>query len=297
MKSFLKSLTVAIILIITALSVAACGKSFEGAGYNEYYQTEDEQEVITVMSYNIRYNTKEYWKQRVEMIGLGVEKVSPDILGMQEVVMERQLEPLKSVVGDGYGCVAYGRDENDKGEACAIFYKKERFDLLQQGVFWLSKTPDVVSRYDGAGHNRTCAFVKLYDKVTGKELVYYNTHLDNSGVEARAYGINLILQHMASNWAQDMPKILTGDFNFYEGEECYDDVVSVMNDAKFIAADSDEGLTWHDYKGGIEGKPIDFCMLSKDITDVKSYKIIRTVSGRKFASDHYAITVKLKLAV
>ena len=91
--------------------------------------------------------------------------------------------------------------------------------------------------------------------------------------------------------------MLTGDFNYYEGDECYSTITAVMNDAKYSAVDSDSGKTWHDYKGGIEGKPIDFCMLSKNITDVKSYKIIRTVSGRKFASDHYAIRVKFRFTV
>ena len=191
MKKWNKILIVFLIASVMT-SLSACGTKFEGEGYNEYYVTEDSADTVTVMSYNIRYNTREYWKTRVRLIGEGIEKVSPDLIGMQEVVMERQLDALTDAVGDGYGRIAYGRDEHDKGEACVIFYKKSRFELLDEGVFWLSETPDRVSRYTGAGHNRTAAFAKLRDKVTGVEFVYYNTHLDNSSEQARAFGQNLI---------------------------------------------------------------------------------------------------------
>ena len=293
MKKTIRILLIAAISTIMVASVAGCSA---GLDLDYVADVPADPDTITVMSQNVRCKLpSEKWNKRVQLLSLGVHQNSVDLLGTQEVVMPGQLRSLASEIGDDYGYIAYGRDANNSGEACVIFYKKARFELLSEGVFWLSETPDKVSRYSGAACNRTCAYAKLKDKVTGKILVYYNTHLDHVSDEARVYGQGVIFNHMQTAWDDVDNFILTGDFNYYEGTECYDNAKEVVNDAKYLAVNSDSGKTYHAYKGGIEGAPIDFCYLSKNITDVESYKIIRIEQNGIYASDHYGICIRLKL--
>lgn len=56
-----------------------------------------------------------------------------------------------------------------------------------------------------------------------------------------------------------------------------------------MAADTMTGKTYHGFKGGEEGLPIDFVMVNNKIEDVKTYKIVRDKAGDEFISDHYPI--------
>ena len=74
-----------------------------------------------------------------------------DILGTQEV-LHNQLEDLKQRLPE-YGVIGVGREDGkEKGEYSALWYKKDRFNLLDSGYFWLSETPEVAGSkgWDGA---------------------------------------------------------------------------------------------------------------------------------------------------
>ena len=65
-----------------------------------------------------------------------------DILGTQEV-LHNQLEDLKQRLPE-YGVIGVGREDGkEKGEYSALWYQKDRFNLLDSGYFWLSETPEV----------------------------------------------------------------------------------------------------------------------------------------------------------
>src|SRR3546814_14316298 len=67
----------------------------------------------------------------------------------------------------------------------AIFYKKDRFRLLDHDTFWLSETPEVPSKGWDAALNRICTWGKFRDKESRKEFFYFNLHMDHRGKEAR----------------------------------------------------------------------------------------------------------------
>ena len=47
----------------------------------------------------------------------------------------------------GYDYIGVGRDDGkEKGEHSAIFYRTDKFDVIEKGDFWLSETPDVPSK-------------------------------------------------------------------------------------------------------------------------------------------------------
>ena len=104
-----------------------------------------------------------------------------DIIGAQEV-NDAMKEALAEDLKDTYSVFGEGRREDRKGEGTPIFYKTDRFDLLDWGSFWLSETPDVPgSKNWDASVTRIATWSKFLDKKTKKKFFYINTHFDHKG--------------------------------------------------------------------------------------------------------------------
>lgn len=171
-----------------------------GASCSQVKQQPTKPAPINVMSFNIRYDNPEdsldNWKFRKDRAANAVRFYDVDVLGTQEV-LHNQLEDLKQRLPE-YGVVGVGREDGkEKGEYSALWYKKNRFDLLDSGYFWLSETPEVPGSkgWDGACE-RIASWAKLKDKTSGKEFFALNTHLDHVGVVARREGISLMLDRV-----------------------------------------------------------------------------------------------------
>ena len=137
---------------------------------------------------------------------------APDVVGMQEVV-KNQLDDLKNRLPQ-YTALGVGRaDGKEAGEYCSLFYKTDRFELIKNGNFGLSETPDTigVKGWDAACE-RIVTWAILKDKTSGKKLAAFNTHFDHVGKVARRESAKLLLAKM-HELAEGLPVILTGDFN------------------------------------------------------------------------------------
>ncbi len=133
-----------------------------------------------------------------------------DIIGIQEGLNE-QLNDLSKM--EEYLFLGVGRiDGKTKGEYSAIFYKKERFKLLNKGNFWLSETPEFPSFGWGANYQRICSWGEFEDKNSGKTFFVFNVHFDHQSVEARRQSANLMVKKI-KEIAGENTVICTGDFN------------------------------------------------------------------------------------
>ncbi len=242
-----------------------------------------ESENIRIMSFNVR--CAEF--DRGKIVPQVVADYYPDSVGFQECEGTWYLT-LKTYLPD-YEIVGVGRDTGIKllGESTAIMFRNDKYKLVDWGTFWLSETPDKVSIGWDAKYNRTCTWVILENRETGEQYAHINTHLDNVGVVAREKGIEMILEKVASF---DMPVAVTGDFNFNSASDYYKTLTNgVLSDVSKLAETADSGCTMHDYTGRIAGSPIDFICVNEQISNVKSYKIIRDTYDGKYVSDHYPI--------
>ena len=165
-----------IILLVLPFFAASCGLVKQQASAPE---------PVNVMSFNIRYDNPEdsldNWRYRKDRVANAIHFYDVDILGTQEV-LHNQSEDLKLRLPE-YGVVGVGREDGkEKGEYSALWYKKDRFNVLDSGYFWLSETPEVAGSkgWDGACE-RIASWVKLQDKVSDKEYFALNTHLDHVG--------------------------------------------------------------------------------------------------------------------
>ena len=154
---------------------------------------------------------------RSDMYRRLVDELMPDVVGMQEVTVTWRSWLDRYVFNDSYAGV--GEMRSAGGEANPIYYRKDKFDLVESGTFWLSDTPDVPgSQIAEANYPRICTWVVLRDKATGTEFAHMNTHLDHNGNNNSTVGASVRNAQTKTivKFAQkfgDMPLFLSGDLN------------------------------------------------------------------------------------
>ena len=251
---------------------------------------------LTIMSTNVRCYApddlfQKSWFYRAHLLIEDVNTVKPDIIGFQEVTF-MHYDYLKGAMPDYDSEIAY-RDDFILSEGCPIFYRTDKFTKLDSGMFWLSDTPDVMSKDWGAAHYRIAQYVILKDISTGKEFIVFNTHLDHVSDEARINGIKVVLEKIKE--FGDLPAFLMGDLNAEPDSETIISTHDSFDDAHNIAQVADEGATYHKWGTRLDKERIDYIMISKGSATVSEYRILDNSHGGVYSSDHSSIYIKVKL--
>ncbi|MGI6233602.1 MAG: endonuclease/exonuclease/phosphatase family protein, partial [Prevotella sp.] len=180
---------------------------------------------LYVGTYNIRYNNPDDaeigngWKQRCPNICDLINFEQPVIFGTQEVLHDQLLDLSAGL--KGYSYIGIGREDGkEKGEYSAIFYNADQLQLLRNGNFWLSQTPDKPSKGWDAACERICTWGQFKDKSTKLKFFFFNCHMDHVGVEARRNSAKMLVDSIKSI-AKGAPAILTGDFNVDQNDEVF----------------------------------------------------------------------------
>jgi len=249
---------------------------------------------IKAMSFNIRTaNAKDgtnSWEFRADAVLEMIQDQAPDVLGMQEALL-RQVEPLIYFLDD-YKWVGVGREDGKKdGEIMAILYNKKTTSLLKWGTYWLSETPDKPSMGWDAQYMRTATWALLKDKKSGKKYFLVNTHLDNSGAQAREKGLSLVLERIAAMNPDGFPLLLMGDFNMTLDDPSMAPAKNNLQNCRQIAVKSDDLDTCHDW--GRHLSSIDFIWEKGFSSCIEYQTLTKEYGGRAYISDHYPIFAKL----
>lgn len=180
---------------------------------------------LFVGTYNIRNHNKDddrrgdVWTTRCKVLCDQVNFEDPDVFGTQEVLVGQLGDMLKAL--DGYDYIGVGREDGKQaGEYSAVFYKKDRLELLQKGNFWLNETPDKPKLGWDAACIRICSWGEFEQKATGFRFYYFNLHMDHVGIVARREAAKLVVKQIRAI-AKGAPVVLTGDFNVDQNDEIY----------------------------------------------------------------------------
>lgn len=247
---------------------------------------------IRVMTYNLRLDTPvdsvNQWGNRKHKVYDLLKKYQPDIIGVQEG-LHHQLEDIANNLNQ-YAYVGAGRDDGKrKGEFSAIFYNKNKFEVIDQKTFWLSETPEVPgSKNWDAAITRVATWAKLKDKKTKKTFFILNTHFDHIGSEARLKSTQIIKTRIAE-LAGKLPVIVTGDLNSEPGEAPY---LSMIDTSVFALKDAGLGSTIGTYcTFAVAGPPcrrIDYIFYSSKWKS-SDYQVITDHDGTYYPSDHLPV--------
>ena len=263
-------------------------------GYNIKNVPEKAPDSIRVISYNVRCASDLFGSVNVRsrLLIAQIEEYLPDSFGVQEAT-GKWMKLLSRRLSDKYACVTQHRDEDPDSEASAVFYLKDKFDLVDSGTIWLSDTPDTpYTKHKDSGCTRIATWATLKMKGTDKLYTHINTHLDHVSDEARVMQVKVLNTKIRELSGNGTPVICTGDFNAPEKSVVYDEMLTTLKDSKYLAAQSDEGPTYHDYANAEVEETIDFIFVPEK-TKVARYKIIDELVSGMFASDHYGLSIDL----
>ncbi len=248
-----------------------------------------------VMTYNIRYDTPadsvNQWSNRKEKVFSLLKKHSPEIFGVQEALHHQLTDIHKNL--QGYSWIGVGRDDGKtKGEFSAIFYKTDRYNVIDKNTFWLSETPTVPgSKSWDAAITRVATWAMLVDKQTDKKFLVMNTHFDHMGQEARKQSAALLKKY-AADLAPDVPVIITGDFNCTPDEAPY----STITDGALIElidpAPEPKGTFCSFKVNSIQCRTIDYIFITNAFR-ADNHIVINDNNGSYYPSDHLPVMVTL----
>ncbi len=262
---------------------------------------------IKVLSFNICCGGNEVGHslpERAPRVISILKKYQPDIIGFQEVT-PRWFELLGDYFeAEGFEVFNKYRAESNK-ESTPLLWKKDRFECLDKGYFWLSDTPEIESKgWDNYGCHRICMWAKLKDLTNGKVFIAANTHF-GFGDQCQTDSARLILSRVN---AHDTDAVfVTADYNFNNTMLGYKEMTKDFVDVTAVTT-GDKAPTYHGYNDAnalpddeIEltkktfGGHIDFCFANpKGIIPI-SGKVYRDHFDGKFPSDHNPVLFELDI--
>lgn len=257
---------------------------------------------LNLMTFNIRYDnpadSANNWKYRREFAAQMITQKEVDVMGTQEV-LNNQLTDLLGLLPQ-FAYVGVGRkDGKTAGEYSAVFYKKERFDLLASGTFWLSENPAAVGMKGwDAAIERIVTWVVLKEKATGREFAFINTHFDHIGQVARRESAKLLLSKV-DEIAKGRPVFVSGDLNATPDSEVVQILVNpntanhLTNSREITTNITGPAWTFHGF-GAVpeESRSIIDYIFVKNKVSVQQLSVISEMQGKVYLSDHNPVLVK-----
>lgn len=255
-------------------------------------------EDIKVISFNIRNSAsaiedgENRWENRHDAVAMMIATEKPSVFGLQEALPD-QIQFFKDSFPQ-YTMVGVGRDDGiDKGEYMAIYYLNSTYDLINSGTFWLSETPDSVSKGWDACCFRTTTWVELRDKSSKEEFYYFNTHFDHVGEVAREESVKLIVSKIKEIVPEGKPVVFGGDLNSDISSDIFLPLKGFMTLASECSPLSDVMGTYNGYGTIDEYSVIDY-IFCKNVK-CKSYKTLTDNYGVPFISDHYPVAFEFEV--
>ena len=271
-------------------------------------------QIFSVMSFNIfvsQFNTA-----RTQRVVDTILENAPSVFGVQEASTS-WMSALRSKLGDVYASVGVGRDRGGAGEHSAIFYRTDKFELIEGGTRWLSATPETEASYytytdaeTGVTHRanfpRIMTYAVLERKNDGVRFLYVNTHLDHNGnnsqevaEKVRQGQIEVLIAQIAqinSNYG-NLPTMVTGDFNVTPVASAYTTMIGAgYLDASKVAKEGEIKPTYNDMNDNYEGAIIDYIFVSPELAElVDTYTVCPSKRDGQWISDHNAIIASITL--
>ncbi len=177
---------------------------------------------IGVLSYNVRYANRgdhhDAWHDRRDAVARLVRFHQPDIAAFQEPVPEQRRDLRERL--PSYEFVGRGRNPGGDGEGCPIAVDADRWEVVDDGTFWLSETPEEPSTDWNAAHPRIATWVHVRGVSTSGEtatnepgsdlasdaatataapaFLLINTHFDHVSAQARRESARLLRDRLTA---------------------------------------------------------------------------------------------------
>lgn len=252
-------------------------------------------QALRVMTFNVRTGIASDgvndWDHRRDIMVRTIREQHPDVLGTQE---------LNTFQGDyivgklpAYVWFGIGRRGDDDDEHMGVFYRTDRLRIIDSGNYWLSDTPDKPGSITwGNPYPRLVTWAMFERKSDRRRFYYANTHFPYRDQDelARTRAAEEILGRLNA-LPQDLPIVLTGDFNSVPDKPDHAVLTTLLDDA-WISAGSHVGpeKTFHNFSG-IPDRRIDW-ILYRGFRALTTQTLTTQENGH-YPSDHFPVVTKL----
>jgi endonuclease/exonuclease/phosphatase family metal-dependent hydrolase len=246
---------------------------------------------LKVMTYNVLVEISSVpgippWRSRKDAVVDLIRHENLDLIAVQETA-PRQLTFLAEKLPE------FGLIQDSKFTDAALFYRKDLFDLVEQGQWWLSPTPEKhMSKGFGNFLPRLLVWARLKHRATGGILVAASTHFDNT--EPSQNKMAALCQEKWKPFTQTgQPIIWMGDFNTDQSRGDYPMLTSHGFQDAYTASPSaspggkDDNVPTFP---GENGKRIDHILYFGPVRPIE-WKVM--TYPNTILSDHYPVAAKL----
>lgn len=258
--------------------------------------------IIRAASYNIRVDAKidretgNSWEKRKKPLAEVISKHGFDIVGTQEGSFKQMNELMILLPGYDYVGFPYAGPEG-KSHTASIVFKKDQIEILEEGVFWYSETPDRESIGWDADDTRICTWVRAEHRLSGRVFYFFTSHFYWRYKYARENSGKVFIRKMKEIVKENLPVVSTGDFNSEPSALQVKDMLNVLQDAFVITRSSPVGPEYTNLGGGnFQGKPenrIDYIFVNEKIKVLSYSTLTDTYGDNRYPSDHLPIVCDL----
>lgn len=260
---------------------------------------ENVQEVVDVMSFNIRFGTADdgpnHWDLRKSIMFNTLKKYPSDFIGLQEA-LPFQVEVIDSLL-EHHQWIGVPRDAEGQDEGCPIFFGSNKWKVIENGNFWLSENPDIPGSMSwNTVLPRIATWGVFEAKETGTKIFVLNTHFSHVSEEARAMSARVI-KEKTDDYLKNYPAVIMGDLNALESSIAIANIKDIgvaLHDAYRAINPDAPGETFYGWEPHITGtgRRIDY-IFCNDKIKIKNSEVVEYNEDGRYPSDHNPLTARL----
>jgi endonuclease/exonuclease/phosphatase family metal-dependent hydrolase len=247
------------------------------------------------------------WANRAEFNIQTVRRYDPDIIGLQEFDeghwgdYQEKFPEYEHDVFDSLGNLTSN----------PLLWKADRFERVDAGTFWLTRTPNYSTPDWGLDYALSVQWSLLRLRENGIPILVANTQYEDGpgGEQMRDEGTGVLIDqlHRITARLPGVPALLMGDFNCNPWSPAYRQLLASGFVDTYRAAghgDSADSSTFHGFQGqnyfalewgGSVFWRVDWVLVRGGIHRVQttSCSIVRDQQPPVYASDHYPVVAEL----
>lgn len=308
----------------SGFTVDARGYARTGSIYPGSYQRDNSAPTYTMKAMSLNIMLKKYdgpnpattsWNNRKAAILSMLSGANPDILGLNECDWTQRnyfTSNLSAYSSVGQSCYSTATTNYGEDPSNPIYYKTSVFERLDWGTFWLSATPSTPSYTwepdpgtpGPMNQRRTCTWLKLRHKASGRTLMVAQTHFANyttnskgeviSAANSHANSVLLIVDKL-NEMASDIPVILMGDFNNILNASFAAPLHELLLEGRRNCTTKDTGFTYNDFSSDTDKHKTFDHIFYKDLKGTRFIVDRNAYSGVTYISDHWPVSAEFKI--
>ncbi|MEM9788098.1 MAG: endonuclease [Pseudomonadota bacterium] len=231
------------------------------------------------------------WERRKGPMDLAFKAVDADVIGFQEMEsFSFQTNQINLTLdwllenNPDFAAAAVG-DPSEFPSTQPILYRTDRLEMLDQGWFFFSDTPDVIySRTFNGSFPAFASWAQFQDRTSGAVFRVINVHTDFSSRSNRIQSVELVAERLAPWIDADETLFVIGDLNGRIGDR----VVDILADTGLSFAPV-QGSTYHFNRGINLFAAIDHIATIGDAELVMPPIVLRQKFDGEWPTDHYPV--------